>query len=122
MSTHIHSPMSEEAASFAKKLKTNPTIDKLNSLYSNATPIVASDSPALKFHVFAKCSTTKARASLMKLPHYDVQTPIFMPVGTMGTMKGLTTEQLQDLDCHIILGNTYHLGSQPGQEVIEKAQ
>ncbi len=42
-----------------------------------------------------------------------VQTPIFMPVGTQGTLKGLTTQQLRDLDCHLMLGNTYHLGLRP---------
>jgi hypothetical protein len=54
----------------------------------------------------------------MALPHYKVETPVFMPVGTKGTVKGLTTEQLQELDCHIILGNTYHLGNHPGHELV----
>ncbi|KAJ1898965.1 Queuine tRNA-ribosyltransferase catalytic subunit 1 [Coemansia sp. RSA 2337] len=85
------------------------------------TPLETSNSPALKFEVFAKCSTTKARASKMHLPHYTAHTPIFMPVGTMGSIKGITTKQLEALDCHIILGNTYHLGSRPGPELLEKA-
>ena len=42
-----------------------------------------------------------------------VNTPIFMPVGTQGTLKGLTTTQLKDLNCQLMLGNTYHLGSRP---------
>ncbi|KAJ1961586.1 Queuine tRNA-ribosyltransferase catalytic subunit 1 [Dipsacomyces acuminosporus] len=84
-------------------------------------PIESSSSPALKFEVLAKCSTTKARASKMHLPHYTAHTPMFMPVGTMGTMKGVTTKQLESLDCHVILGNTYHLGSRPGPELLEKA-
>ena len=67
----------------------------------------------LKFEIVAKCSKSKARAALLKLPHYEVETPIFMPVGTQGTMKGLTPEQLEDLNCQIILGNTYHLGMRP---------
>lgn len=67
----------------------------------------------LKFTVIAKCSKSKARTSLLKLPHYEVETPIFMPVGTQGTMKGLTPEQLEQLNCQIILGNTYHLGMRP---------
>ena len=54
----------------------------------------------------------------MKLPHFTVATPQFMPVGTSGCMKGLTTEQLEELDCHIILGNTYHLALQPGKEML----
>ena len=67
----------------------------------------------LSFNILAKCSTTKARTSILKLPHYEVETPIFMPVGTQGTMKGLTTDQLENLNCQIILGNTYHLGMRP---------
>jgi queuine tRNA-ribosyltransferase len=55
----------------------------------------------------------------MKLPHYTVATPQFMPVGTSGCMKGLTTQQLLDIDCHIILGNTYHLALQPTKEVLK---
>eukprot|EP00879_Flechtneria_rotunda_P005893 GHRR01006199.1.p1 GENE.GHRR01006199.1~~GHRR01006199.1.p1 ORF type:complete len:396 (+),score=104.04 GHRR01006199.1:868-2055(+) len=54
----------------------------------------------------------------MKLPHYTAETPMFMPVGTQGTVKGLTSQQLQELDCHVILGNTYHLGNRPGNELV----
>ena len=67
----------------------------------------------LKYKVIAKCSKSKARASLMTLPHFEVETPIFMPVGTQGTMKGLTCDQLRELNCQIILANTYHLGMRP---------
>jgi queuine tRNA-ribosyltransferase len=59
---------------------------------------------ALKFTTVAKCSTTKARVSVMELPHATVDTPVFMPVGTQGTLKGLLPEQLEKLDCRIILG------------------
>ncbi|KAJ1922184.1 Queuine tRNA-ribosyltransferase catalytic subunit 1 [Mycoemilia scoparia] len=89
--------------------------------YENRTPLFESNSPALKFKVYAKCSTTKARASTMVLPHYTARTPMFMPVGTMGTMKGITTKQLEELDCHVILGNTYHLGNRPGKDLLDKA-
>lgn len=67
----------------------------------------------LKFTIVAKCSKSKARTAVLKLPHFEVETPIFMPVGTQGTMKGLTPEQLEELNCQIILGNTYHLGMRP---------
>lgn len=43
---------------------------------------------------------------------------MFMPVGTQGSVKGLTSRQLQDLDCHVILGNTYHLENRPGSELV----
>ncbi|XP_053604740.1 queuine tRNA-ribosyltransferase catalytic subunit isoform X1 [Plodia interpunctella] len=76
---------------------------------------------ALTFNITAECKTTRARVGLMKLPNYEVNTPVFMPVGTQGTMKGLLPDQLEDLDCEIILGNTYHLGNRPGTEVLQKA-
>ena len=68
---------------------------------------------ALNYKVLAECSSSKARTSILSLPHYEVETPVFMPVGTQGTMKGLTSQQLTELDCQIILGNTYHLGMRP---------
>ena len=59
-----------------------------------------------------------ARAGIFKLPRHPVRTPVFMPVGTQGTIKGLTSQQLDDLDLDIILGNTYHLGLRPGEDVL----
>lgn len=69
----------------------------------------------LRFSIVAKCSVSKARVATMSLPHAVVDTPVFMPVGTQGTMKGVTPEQLKDpmLDCRLILGNTYHLANKP---------
>lgn len=78
------------------------------------------ESPALSFEVHAKCSKSKARASTMILPHGPVQTPMFMPVGTQASLKGITYEQLRDLDCKICLNNTYHLGLKPGQEILDQ--
>ncbi|ORX97085.1 Queuine tRNA-ribosyltransferase [Basidiobolus meristosporus CBS 931.73] len=72
---------------------------------------------ALKYTCVAKCSTTKARVSNIELPHFTAETPMFMPVGTQGTMKGLTTKQLEELECQVILGNTYHLGQELLDEV-----
>lgn len=76
----------------------------------------------LKFEIIASCNTSHARTSLLKLPHYTVETPIFMPVGTKGSVKSLLPEQLEDINCQIILGNTYHLGLRPGIELLEKAK
>lgn len=70
-------------------------------------------SSALTFKVIAECPVTKARASQMTLPHGPVNTPVFMPVGTQGTVKSLLPQQLDALGCQIILGNTYHLGTRP---------
>ncbi|CAN6674071.1 hypothetical protein TRVA0_050S00474 [Trichomonascus vanleenenianus] len=75
---------------------------------------------ALKFELLAKCSKSKARAATMTLPHGTVETPMFMPVGTQASLKGLTYDQLADLGCKICLNNTYHLGLRPGQETLDK--
>jgi hypothetical protein len=69
---------------------------------------------ALRHEVVMKCGTTNARVSKLSLPHFICDTPMFMPVGTCGAVKGMTTEELEELDCHLILGNTYHLALRPG--------
>jgi queuine tRNA-ribosyltransferase len=61
----------------------------------------------------------RARRGRLRLKHGIVETPIFMPVGTVGSVKTLTPSDLHDLDAQIILGNTYHLFLRPGLEVIE---
>ena len=65
---------------------------------------------------------TKARAGLIKTDHGEIPTPIFMPVGTVGSVKAVTQQQLlSDIYAKIILGNTYHLYLRPGLEVLEAA-
>src|SRR5437899_11388570 len=59
-----------------------------------------------------------ARLGRLTTPHGVVETPIFMPVGTQATVKGLTPAQLRDSGAQIILGNTYHLSLRPGDEII----
>ncbi|CAK7270044.1 hypothetical protein SEPCBS57363_003902 [Sporothrix epigloea] len=76
---------------------------------------------ALTFELLARCSTTRARASLLKLPHGPVQLPVFMPVATQASLKGLTPAQLADTSCRLCLNNTYHLGLKPGQQVLDAA-
>ncbi|KAK9811227.1 hypothetical protein WJX72_000278 [[Myrmecia] bisecta] len=73
-------------------------------------------SPALQFEVVA--AQGRARTAKMTLPHFTCETPMFMPVGTQGTVKGLTSQQLEELDCHVILGNTYHLENRPGSGLV----
>lgn len=64
---------------------------------------------------------TKARAGLLHTAHGTIETPVFMPVGTQGTVKGLTPRQIwDDTGARIILGNTYHLFLRPGHELIRK--
>ncbi len=65
---------------------------------------------------------TKARAGTLKTDHGEIQTPIFMPVGTAGSVKGVHQRELEiDVKAKIILGNTYHLFLRPGTELLEKA-
>ncbi|WP_022851758.1 tRNA guanosine(34) transglycosylase Tgt [Limisalsivibrio acetivorans] len=65
-----------------------------------------------------KSDKSKARAGLIKTPHGEIETPIFMPVGTVGSVKGVCPEDLNALGAQIILGNTYHLHLRPGDEVV----
>lgn len=74
---------------------------------------------ALTFELIAKCSVTKARAATLLLPHGPVPLPIFMPVATQASLKGLTPEQLEETGCRLCLNNTYHLGLKPGQATLD---
>ena len=75
----------------------------------------------LRFELQAECPVTGARAGLLHTGHGIVETPVFMPVGTQGTVKGVTPRDLADsLNAKIILANTYHLFLRPGRETIER--
>lgn len=73
------------------------------------------------FKVTKTDSTYEARAGKLELPHGEVLTPIFMPVGTNSTVKALTMEQLKSTNSQIVLANAYHLYLKPGPDLIEKA-
>jgi queuine tRNA-ribosyltransferase len=76
----------------------------------------------VKFEIIHKDTNSKARAGILSTDHGKIETPIFMPVGTAGSVKGVHQRELdQDLKTQIILGNTYHLYLRPGMPVIEKA-
>jgi queuine tRNA-ribosyltransferase len=76
----------------------------------------------MKFDIIQKDINSKARAGTMVTDHGVVETPIFMPVGTVGTVKGVHQDELaDDIDAPIILGNTYHLYLRPKMEIISKA-
>ena len=86
----------------------------------DTTPVFTSTSPALCYYQHAT-ALKRARAGTIHLPHGKVRTPVFMPVGTKGTIKGVSSIQLdqdETLRPEIILGNTYHLALQPGTELI----
>ncbi|XP_053706844.1 queuine tRNA-ribosyltransferase catalytic subunit 1 [Synchiropus splendidus] len=98
----------------AAAIERGSTCNENMKVLSNAVP--------LSLKIIAECPVTKARACDLLLPHSHVSTPVFMPVGTQGTLKGITVDQLSGLGCQICLGNTYHLGMRPGPELIEKAK
>lgn len=76
----------------------------------------------MRFNVVANDSGSMARAGVLETAHGKVETPIFMPVGTAGTVKAVHQRELiNDINAQIILGNTYHLYLRPGLDVIEKA-
>lgn len=73
------------------------------------------------YQLVAQCSHSKARVGIWHTPHGMVETPRFMPVGTVGTIKGLTPAQVETTGAQMILANTYHLHLQPGESIVEKA-
>ena len=72
------------------------------------------------FQVLHKDSSSAARLGSLTTAHGTVETPVFMPVGTAGAVKGTTPRQLKETGSEIILANTYHLLLRPGVETIEK--
>ena len=76
----------------------------------------------MTFDLLARDPATKARAGLLHTAHGAIETPIFMPVGTAGTVKAVSQQTLKtDIDAQIILGNTYHLYLRPGLDVLRQA-
>ena len=74
-----------------------------------------------KYEVIKECKQSGARIGKLTTPHGVIETPVFMPVGTQATVKGLRVEDLKDMNAQIILSNTYHLFLRPGQEIVKKA-
>jgi queuine tRNA-ribosyltransferase len=72
------------------------------------------------YRVEHRATTSRARAGVFTTPHGDVPTPAFMPVGTKGTVKGVTSRELAELGTTMLLGNTYHLHLRPGEELIRE--
>ncbi len=74
----------------------------------------------MKFEVIRQDSSTNARVGRLTTPHGTVDTPAFMPVGTAGTVKGITPEEVRGSGAQIILGNTFHLYLRPGTDIIRR--
>lgn len=83
--------------------------------------IIQENKKHFKFKLLHQDKNSKARTGLISTPHGDIPTPIFMPVGTHGTVKALQPDVLVDHDIKIILSNTYHLHLTPGSDLIAKA-
>ncbi len=76
---------------------------------------------AVTYELLKSDSRTKARRGIVHTPHGDIQTPVFMPVGTQATVKAMRPEQVADMGANIILSNTYHLYLRPGQDIVKEA-
>ena len=76
-----------------------------------------------KFEFVVKhvCKQSGARIGELRTPHGVIETPVFMPVGTVGTVKGVKPEELKELGAQIILSNTYHLFLRPGDKTVKAA-
>ena len=74
-----------------------------------------------EFRVVAECPKTGARAGEFTTPHGMIRTPVFMPVGTLASVKAMSPRELEEIGSQIILGNTYHLYLRPGAEILSEA-
>jgi len=75
----------------------------------------------IRFELIKVCKQTGARLGILHTPHGSFETPMFMPVGTLATVKTMSPEDLKELGAGIILSNTYHLWLRPGHEIVEEA-
>lgn len=72
------------------------------------------------YKILQKDKKTKARAGIISTPNGDIETPIFVPVGTQGTVKAVDPKQLREMGAEVVLSNTYHLHLRPGEDLIKK--
>ena len=77
--------------------------------------------PAVTYELLHVDKNSGARRGVVHTPHGDIQTPVFMPVGTQATVKSMTPEELKEVGAQIILSNTYHLYLRPGQDIVKEA-
>ena len=77
--------------------------------------------PAVTYELLHEDKNSGARRGIVHTPHGDIQTPVFMPVGTQATVKSMTPEELKDMGVQIILANTYHCYLRPGQDIVKEA-
>lgn len=77
--------------------------------------------PAITYELIKTCKQTGARLGKVHTPHGSFETPIFMPVGTLATVKTMSPEELEQMGAKIILSNTYHLWLRPGEDIVQEA-
>lgn len=77
--------------------------------------------PPIQYELIKKCKQTGARLGIVHTPHGSFETPVFMPVGTLATVKTMSPEELKEIGAKIILSNTYHLWLRPGEDIVEEA-
>lgn len=88
---------------------------------ATASDAPASEAPPFAFTIQHRCGCTAARCGTFHTPHGPVQTPRFMPVGTLASVKGVSPAQLAETGAEMVLANTYHLHLQPGEAVVQEA-
>ena len=106
-----HKQFDASNTAFLTAAKTHPL-----TLSPPLTPIVHPTTSSLHFKVHA--TFNRARASTLTLPHSTVLTPIYMPVGTKATMKGLLSYDMYRMGCKLMLSNTYHIALEPGDDFL----
>ncbi|WNF32243.1 tRNA guanosine(34) transglycosylase Tgt [Aeribacillus composti] len=77
--------------------------------------------PPIRYELIKTCKQTGARLGIVHTPHGSFETPVFMPVGTLATVKTMSPEELKEIGAKIILSNTYHLWLRPGEDIVKEA-
>jgi len=77
--------------------------------------------PAVRYELIKTCKQSGARLGRIHTPHGSFETPVFMPVGTQATVKGMSPDEMKEIGAHIILSNTYHLYLRPGTDIVREA-
>ena len=78
-------------------------------------------STGFSYEVKHVCKQSGARLGVLHTPHGDIQTPIYMPVGTSACVKAMTSREMEEIGTQILLSNTYHLHLRPGENLIRQA-
>ena len=101
---------------FARTYNISMCLSMFNHILSGRTKMVP-----VTFEITHIDRNSGARTGILHTPHGDVETPMFMPVGTQATVKFISPEELYDMGSGVVLANTYHLWLRPGPEILEKA-